>query len=54
MSMPSNVEMAILALLVVNLLATLYSSYRSDEDYAPTKAVHVRKTAAPVKGQRMG
>lgn len=54
MSMPSNVEMAILALLVVNLLATLYSSYRSEEDYAPAKAVPVRKAAASVMGQHMG
>lgn len=35
--MPSNVEIAILALLVVNLLATVYINYRSEEDYAPTK-----------------
>ena len=37
MSMPSNVEIAILALLVVNLLATVYVNYRSEEDYAPTR-----------------
>jgi hypothetical protein len=40
--MPSNIEIAILALLVVNLLATVYSNYRNEEDYAPSK-VPVRK-----------
>lgn len=39
--MPSNFEIAVIALLVVNLLATVYSNYHSEEDYA-TK-VPVRK-----------
>lgn len=40
--MPSNFEIAVIALLVVNLLATVYSNYHSEEDYAPTR-VPVRK-----------
>jgi hypothetical protein len=40
---PSNVEIAILALLVVNLLATVYINYRSEEDYAPATRGPPRK-----------
>jgi hypothetical protein len=41
--MPSNFEIAVIALLVVNLLATVYSNYHSEEDYAPAKVVPIRK-----------
>ena len=42
--MPSNFEIAILALLIVNLLATVYYNYQSEEDYAQAK-----KTAKTTK-----
>lgn len=53
--MPSNVEIAILALLIVNLLATVYYNYQSEEDYA-AKPMDKTKTAPgfgkmDIKGQ---
>ena len=32
--MPSNFEMAVIAFLIANLLATVYYNYQSEEDYA--------------------
>ena len=55
--MPSNFEIAILALLIVNLLATVYYNYQSEEDYAQARATTkptaktTKKTPAMPPGQ---